>query len=35
MKAMVTKAFDRMIEKVGKKIEAKEKEIAKRSSVTK
>lgn len=35
MKAMVMKAFDRMIEKVDKKIEAKEKEIAKRSGVTK
>ena len=35
MKAMVAKAFDLMIEKVDKKIETKEKEIAKRSGVTK
>lgn len=34
-KAMVAKAFDLMIEKVNKKIEAKEKEIAKRCSETK
>ncbi len=34
-KAMVAKAFDLMIEKVNKKIEAKEKEITKRSDVTK
>lgn len=34
MKAMVAKAFDLMIEKVDKKIETKEKEIAKRSGVT-
>lgn len=35
MKAMVAKAFDLMIEKVEKKIEAKENEIAKRCSETK